>query len=162
MTPTAPDAPRASEPAGLRRRLAAMFYDALLLFAVSWAVTALAVGLRVGLEGETAVRASGRAAAGGIGLQLALAAATVLFFGWFWTRWGQTLGMQAWRLRVETLAGDRISWRQAMLRLAGACVSFACLGAGYLAILFDPESRAWHDRWSGTRVVRETGPRRAD
>jgi len=132
-----------------------MFYDTLLLFAVAWAVTAVEVGLRVWREGESAIRATGRAAAGGLGLQLPLALATLLFFGWFWTRWGQTLGMQAWRLRVETLAGGRISWGQALLRMAGACVSFACLGAGYLAILFDPAARAWHDRWSGTRVVIE-------
>ena len=161
MTSTSPEKQPGTLAPGLGRRLGAMFYDSLLLFALTWAVTAAEVGLRIWREGEQAVRATGRAAAGGLALQLPLLVAGVLFFGWFWTRWGQTLGMQAWRLRVETLDGTRISWRQALLRLAGACVSLACLGAGYLAILFDAESRAWHDRWSGTRVVQDTTPRRA-
>ena len=131
-----------------------MFYDGLLLFAVSWAVTAAEVGLRLWREGDAAIRTSGHAAAGGIWLQLPLCAATVLFFGWFWTRWGQTLGMQAWRLRIERLDGSRPTWPQSLARLLGACVSAACLGAGYWVILFDPRRRAWHDRWSGTRIVR--------
>lgn len=130
-----------------------MFYDTLLLFAVAWAVTAVEVGLRVWREGESAIRATGRAAAGGLGLQLPLALATLLFFGWFWTRWGQTLGMQAWRLRVETEDGRLPGWGRSLLRLALACVSLALLGAGYWAALLDPAGRSWHDRLSRTRIV---------
>ena len=130
-----------------------MFYDSLLLFALTWAVTALEIGLRVWWSGADSVRATGNAAAGGILLQLPIALVVVLFFGWFWTRSGQTLGMQAWRLRIETLAGDRLGWRQALLRLALATVSLACFGAGYWSLLFDPERRTWHDRWTRTRVV---------
>src|SRR5262245_8487168 len=150
MPTTTPDEPR---PAGLGRRLGAMLYDSLLLFAITWAVTALEIGLRVWWRGAETVRATGAAAAGGILLQLPLLAVVALFFGWFWTHSGQTLGMQAWRLRVETGTGDRIGWRQAMLRLALAAVSLGCLGAGYWSALFDPERRCWHDRWTGSRVV---------
>lgn len=131
-----------------------MFYDTLLLFAVTWAITALEVGLRLWREGEQAIRATGRAAAGGAELQIPLLVVTVLFFGWFWTRWGQTLGMQAWKLRIETLDGARISWPQALLRMLFAGVSLACLGAGYWTMLFDGQRRTWHDRWTGTRIVR--------
>ena len=35
----------------------------------------------------------------------------------------------------------------------GACVSLAALGLGYFWIWIDRERLAWHDRWSGTRVV---------
>lgn len=141
------------QPAGLWRRLGAMFYDALLLFAVTWSVTAIEIALRVARVGDAAVRASPHTAVAGPLLQIPLACAVVLFFGWFWTRSGQTLGMQAWRLRIDTLEGARISWRQVLLRIVGASISAACLGLGYWWILFDPEKCAWHDRISRSRVV---------
>jgi uncharacterized RDD family membrane protein YckC len=77
----------------------------------------------------------------------------VLFFCVFWTRSGQTLGMLAWRLRVERSDGATLTWRDALLRLAGACVSLAALGLGYFWIWIDRDRLTWHDRWSGTRVV---------
>ena len=130
-----------------------MLYDSLLLFAVTWSVTAIEIALRVASVGDAAVRASRHSAVAGPLLQIPLACAVVLFFGWFWTRSGQTLGMQAWRLRIETLEGDRIGWSQVLLRIGGAAISLACFGLGYLWILFDPAKRAWHDRISRSRVV---------
>lgn len=153
MTRSPAGSPDSPPPPGLLRRLAAMLYDSLLLFAVGWTVTAVAVGLRAASVGEATIRASGKAAASGLPLQAAIAAATALFFGWFWTRSGQTLGMQAWRLRVQQPDGRPISWRQAMIRMGGAVLSALCLGAGYWWALFDREKCAWHDRLSDTRVV---------
>lgn len=77
----------------------------------------------------------------------------VLFFGLFWRKTGQTLGMQAWRIRVIPCSGDRLSWGQVVLRCAGAAVSAACLGLGYLWPLVDRDGRSWHDRLSGSRLV---------
>lgn len=141
------------EPAGLARRLGAMLYDSLLLFAVTWTVTALVIGLRVGWSGEAAVRSAGGPAASGLLLQVPLALAVVAFFVGFWTHSGQTLGMQSWRLRVETEDGARLGWRVALARLLLAGVSAACLGAGYWWMLFDARKRSWHDTWTRTRVV---------
>ena len=31
---------------------------------------------------------------------------TLVFFGYFWTKSGQTIGMRAWRLKVQTLEGN--------------------------------------------------------
>ena len=153
MTSSPAGSPDTLPPPGLLRRLAAMLYDSLLVFAVAWTVTAVAVFLRLERVGESAIRASGKAAASGLLLQLAIAVALVLFFGWFWTRSGQTLGMQAWRLRVQQPDGSPISWRQAVVRMGGAALSALCLGAGYWWLLLDREKRTWHDRLSGTRVV---------
>jgi uncharacterized RDD family membrane protein YckC len=85
--------------------------------------------------------------------QAALLLVIVLFFGVFWTWSGQTVGMLAWRLRVERTDGTRLHWRDALLRMAGAFVSLAALGCGYFWIWIDRDGLAWHDRWSGTRVV---------
>lgn len=139
--------------AGLARRIGAMFYDSLLVFAVTWSVTAAVIGLRVWMQGADQIQAhAGRAASGPL-LQLPLFLAVAVFFVWFWTRSGQTLGMQSWRLRLETEDGQLISWKTGLIRLCLALVSFLCLGLGYWWILIDRERRAWHDRLTGTRVV---------
>jgi uncharacterized RDD family membrane protein YckC len=130
-----------------------MLYDSLLLFAVTWAVTAIAIALRVATVGNAAIRDSGAAAVTGPLLQTALAGAAALFLGWFWTRTGQTLGMQAWRLRIDSFEGGRIGWQQVVLRIGGALLSAACLGLGFWWILIDGEKLAWHDRISRSRVV---------
>ncbi len=152
MSSISSDPPEASTP-GLARRLAAMLYDSFLLFAVTWSVAALAVFVRVAMVGDEAIRASGKAAASGPLLQTMLALATVLFFCWYWTRSGQTLGMQTWRLRVQQPSGATITWRQALLRLACATVSLLLFGAGYWWALVDRGGGTWHDRCSGTHVV---------
>lgn len=135
-------------PAGLLRRLAALFYDSLLLVAVFMVATALFLPL----TGGEAIDPRDHPA-----LEWAYRAVLVLltvgFFGLFWTRRGQTLGMASWRLRVEREDGGRLTWGDCVMRLAGAVLAWLPLGLGYLWIAFDPQGRAWHDRLSRTRVV---------
>lgn len=134
--------------AGVLRRFGAMLYDTLLLGLAVLPITT-AIFLLFTHEAITP---------GGSGFveriyQAALLLVIVLFFCVFW-RWnGQTVGMLAWRLRVERNDGARLTWRDALLRLAGASVSLAALGLGYFWIWIDRDQLAWHDRWSGTRVV---------
>jgi uncharacterized RDD family membrane protein YckC len=134
--------------AGVLRRLGAMLYDGLIVLALMFIVTALFLPFTAG-EAITP-RESG--ALERI-YQAALVAVVVLFFGVFWTWRGQTIGMLAWRLRVQRPDGSALRWRDALLRLAGACVSLAALGLGYFWIWIDRDRLAWHDRWSGTRVL---------
>lgn len=139
-------------PAGLGRRLGAMLYDAFLVVAI-WLLMAglhlLVVRHLVGLPAEQV----------GVGflqvasLRLIMLVSAFAFFAFFWCRGGMTLGMQAWRLRVQTLDGHAISLRQAMVRYLVAWLSVAALGLGYLWVLFDAERRSWSDIASGTRVV---------
>ncbi len=77
-----------------------------------------------------------------------------LFFAGFWTHGGQTLGMRAWRIRLVGRGGGRVSWGQATLRFFAAIVSWLALGLGFLWALVDRERHAWHDRCSGTRLIR--------
>ena len=134
--------------AGLPRRLAAMFYDALLLGAVLMIATALLLPLTGG-EAITPTDHPWLEFA----YRLVIVGLVVLFFGTFWTRRGQTLGMASWRLRVEREDGSLLSWGDTVKRLAAALLSWLPLGLGYFWILFDREGRAWHDRLSRTRVV---------
>ena len=85
--------------------------------------------------------------------QLYLLLTAFLFYGWFWTHGGQTLGMRAWRLRVLQYDQQPITWRQAFIRYHVALLSWLCLGMGFLWVLIDSQRRAWHDRLSGTQLV---------
>ena len=71
------------------------------------------------------------------------------FFVWFWSRSGQTLGMKAWRLRVQNQDGTRISKTTAIARLFPTL-----LGLGNLAVLFDIKNKlSLQDRATHTEVV---------
>lgn len=144
-TPAVSSQVRAS--AGVVRRFGAMLYDTLVVIAVLMVVTAL---LMIPLGGEAiSVERVGFFEYGYQGLLVLVIAG---FFGLFWTRRGQTLGMMAWRLKLERADGRPVGWRDALLRLVGATVSLGVLGLGYFWIWIDRDGLAWHDRWTRTRV----------
>lgn len=71
------------------------------------------------------------------------------FFIWFWSKSGQTLGMKAWRLRVQNQDGTRINKITGLKRL------FPTLfGLGNLAVLVDRKNKlSLQDRLTNTEVV---------
>lgn len=143
--------------AGLPRRLAALLYDSLLAFAVL-ALATLLPALLIGehtpasVDNEQVIHELNPMLSG-VGFQLYLMAVLACYFSWFWHQHGQTLAMQAWRLRIEAADGGKPDWRQCLIRLLAACLSIACLGLGYWWILFNSERLSWHDRLSKTRIV---------
>lgn len=74
-----------------------------------------------------------------------------------WRRGGQTLGMRPWRLRVTAGAGVLPSSTQLWVRYAVGTLSLLLGGLGFWWAWFDRERLTWHDRVSGTRLVR--GPK---
>ena len=93
----------------LLRRLAAVFYDLLLLLSVLVVATALILPFNAGEAFTSSWLYS-----------LYLLVISFIFYGWFWTHGGQTLGLRAWKLCVLTIDQKPISWRQAFLRFCGA------------------------------------------
>lgn len=137
--------------AGLPRRLGAMVYDSLLVLAVLMVATALFLPLTGG-EAVT------REVVGPVPFylyRLFMLVLVVGFFGVFWTRRGQTLGMAAWRLKLERADGRQLTWADALKRLAAACLSWLPVGLGFLWMVFDRDRLAWHDRLTHTRVIVE-------
>lgn len=128
-------------PAGLLRRLGAMIYDGLLIIALAMVISGIGVLLN---HGEAVQHPAFSAV---IWMSISL------FFAFFWRKSGQTLGMQAWRLRVQTDQAQPINFRQTVLRLLGGLAAWACLGLGFFWLLWDPEKRAWPDLLSGTRIM---------
>jgi len=155
--------------AGFLRRLGALIYDTLLLMAV------------IVIAGFVALPFTGGEAPspGNPYYQTYLFVLSYLFFAWFWTRGGQTLGMRAWRLRVQNEDGSAISWSQSLLRFMAGVTSFILLGLGfyltknepmsplyfagiaswivfvisYCWMLFDKNKLAWQDHFSACKVV---------
>jgi uncharacterized RDD family membrane protein YckC len=125
-----------------------MLYDTLLLIALWMATTALFLPFTGGealIPGESPLLA--------LVYRGALIAVLIGFYGVSWTSRGQTLGMTAWRLRVEREDGRRLTWPDVLRRLSAALLSWLVLGLGWLNVLVDARRRTWHDRLSRTRVV---------
>ncbi len=128
--------------ATLFRRIAAAFYDALLIVAIFAVLTFVVVTAR----GDAVPPGSHV-------FQLALVITAAAYFAGFWVKGGQTPGMKTWRLRLETCSGGPIGWRSALIRFAGAILSIAVFGLGFLWALFDADRQTAHDRMAGTRLI---------
>ncbi|TXS95464.1 RDD family protein [Parahaliea maris] len=136
-----------SRPPALPRRLIAMVYDTFLVLPLIM----LNVGIAMALHGAIA-----RGDAEPLHPQLVqlIALVTVIgFFSAFWLKSGQTLGMQAWRIKLVASDGSAPGWSQSVRRCLGALLSAACLGMGYWWCLFDRRGRYWHDYLSGTELL---------
>ena len=127
--------------ASLTRRLLAIFYDFLLLLGVLFTVSACAVALN---RGEAVTHPL---------YYLILVATTFVFYGWFWTHGGQTLGMRTWKIQLVTDQGENLNWKRSAIRFAAAALAFIPAGIGLLWMLFDSERLAWHDKLSATRLI---------
>ena len=110
-------------PVGLLRRLGAVLYDSLLLLAI-WMV----IGLLLLPLGEIAGHAL-------IPLQFgANLISAWVFFTWFWTRTGQTLGMQTWNIHLRTNEGGPVNrWRATLRYLVALAQWLTVLLAVHLA-----------------------------
>jgi len=123
----------------LRRRLACMAYEALLLVAVLFVASFPFVALIQRLDP-------------GLGrplLQAYVVLVAGIYFTLFWRR-GQTLAMKTWRIRLEAADGGLPSTGLAVKRYMLACL---LLPIGWLWALFSADRQFLHDRLAGTRLV---------
>lgn len=126
----------------LMRRFGAMLYDGLLVIAVLFIGTVPFVAVSGGEFVQPQTRP----------YQLALVLITFVFFVGFWARYGRTLGMQSWDLRIEDASGRPPTLVQCSIRYAAALLSWLPFGLGFFWQLVDRDGLAWHDRLSGTRL----------
>lgn len=129
---------------GLRRRIASMAYESLLLLGVL-SVTFMLPQLALGMGLEIAL--PGWALISQVFLVLGF------YFIWYWRHGGQTLAMQTWKIRISTPSGAQPSLARLALRYVLAWPSIIYLGAGLLWALFDRDRQFLHDRLAGTRLV---------
>lgn len=149
----------------LKRRLASMLYEAMLMFGVlfisGWLFSTL-------LEQRHALYLRNV-------LQDCLFLVTGLYFVWFWTHRGQTLAMKTWRIRLVTCDGKEVTTRRAIGRyllawlwiVPGLAAAWALGAKNWMLVLIpaanvllwaltiylDPQRQFLHDRLAGTRIV---------
>lgn len=132
------------QPAGLKRRVAAMFYESLLLFALLMVAGFAYVPVFGGIHGpfQKAV------------FQLYLLGVMMIYFVVFWKRGGQTLAMKTWHIRLVRLDGGPLSAAQCIARFGLAALGLLCAGTGFFWVFFDPEGQFLHDRLGKTRLIK--------
>lgn len=156
----------------IKRRIACLPYEGLLLLALLVIVTFPAAGLK----GATL---SGMPHAL---FQTYLFCVTAAYFIWFWRHGGQTLAMKTWRLRVVAANGSELTLTQALTRFifsllfyGPACVgvvllffpdrvspvitmwTFVPMAATILWARHDVDRQFLHDRMAGTKLVTVAG-----
>ncbi len=173
MTSPAPDPGRLTTPS-LPRRLAAFVYEGVLLFGVI---------MVPGLVYAVLTRQT-HALSGTRGLQWSVFLVVGAYFVYCWSRSGQTLAMQTWRIRLVDRVGAPVSLPRAAMRYLLAWIWFAPAlltlhftglgGSGtttFVALLagilgyasltwLHPDRQYWHDAVCRTRLVNWLPPHR--
>lgn len=159
-----------SHPSMLKRLLAAL-YDSFLILATLFIATALTLPFT---KGEVA-------ADNKIYMSFYLLSVVYIFYGWFWTHGGQTLGMRVWKQKLIQLDGSTITWQQTFIRLITGLPAWLLFlvglllwvfpdkieltetltnvpkgifaFAGFIWVLLDNRNNNWRDKLSGTHVI---------
>ena len=79
-----------------------------------------------------------------------------IYFGYFWSKSGQTVGMKLLDVKVVR-QGDEAPlsfWRAAFRGTIGYYVSGLIFSLGFIWAAFDGQKEAWHDKLFDTWVVR--------
>ena len=120
------------------RRGFAFLYDSLLLIALFFVVTSIAIAFNEGLAIENHA------------FKLVLYGVGFLFFSWFWRHGGQTLGMQAWRIKVISESNNPLTYKQCAIRYLTGTVLF---GITLVFAAFSPSKQGLHDTLSKTKII---------
>ncbi len=128
----------------LRRRLASMLYESLLLLGI------LSVGFMLPEIALGAIDLLPPPAITGLHFVVVIG----IYFIWYWRHSGQTLAMQTWKIRLESVRGGTPEPWQLGLRYVLTWPSLLFFGVGIVWALVDRDRQFMHDRLAGTRLVR--------
>jgi uncharacterized RDD family membrane protein YckC len=159
MTATSmPNSEHANFPrAGFFKRFGAIMYDLLLAVAVYMVAGALGFGIFTALVSAGFIDMAGQEMVSDLlndtplykGIyQFWIALCVGVFYISFWSYGGQTLGMRAWRLKVQHPNGQNLSMVTAAARLV-----WSLLGIGNLWILINGDKLALQDMMTLSEVV---------
>lgn len=151
------------------KRLLASLYDSLLVLATLFIASAISLFF------------TERNITTNIVMTVYLLGVIYLFYGWFWTHGGQTLGMRAWKQKLVQFDGQAVSWQQAFIRFITALPAWclflfglllwmlpekivisgwltlapywALIIIGLVWLYFDNRSNNWRDKLSGTHII---------
>ena len=128
------------------RRLLALFYDLLLIAGILLSYTLLIVII------------NGGAISSILGSNLMLLSyflISFIFYIYFWYfNEGQTLGMQAWKIKLVADDDQAISIQSMLIRLVLGLLFGSIAGLNFFVILFRSDKRSLNDIYSKTKIVR--------
>ena len=128
------------------RRLLALFYDLLLIAGILLSFTLLIVII------------NGGAISSFLGSNLMLLSyflISFIFYVYFWYfNDGQTLGMQAWKIKLVADDNQAISIKSMLQRLVLGLLFGSIAGLNFFVILFRSDKRSLNDIFSKTKIVR--------
>ncbi|WP_296403337.1 RDD family protein [Psychrobacter sp.] len=161
-------------------RVIAIIYDGMLILALLFLVGTVLTVIGTMMTMDTGVTSDQAQTLPRWYQNLVLTPAFILtligFYGLFWRRGGQTLGMQTWRLKTVDSEGQLLTWGKTIKRILAACVvpvlcgligyalhgsrsamlfsAFFGLMFNYLFCLFNRGGLAVHDMLSGTVTLK--------
>ena len=136
--------PSSGQACSLFRRILVMTYDALAVIALLMLATSAAMLL--GMVNQTV----GKDPLYTAGMLLVW----FLYLALCWHRGGMTLGMRAWRVRIQDENGNLPGLGKCAIRFLVSFGSVAVLGLGFFWSLFEADRKTWHDMASRTRLLR--------
>lgn len=153
----------------IKRRFAAIIYEALLLFGVMFIATLCALLLFKLFSGKISTLTVQ------IALQCWLFLVLGVYFCWPWCHGGQTLPMKTWSIRLLTVDGHSVRFKRAVARYflawlwllpglaiawaldakawTAVCLILANVAAWALAAYVHPSRQFLHDRIAGTKLI---------
>ena len=142
-------------PAPVWRQFAAMIYDSFLILAIMFLVGFINLGIQMQIYGSEELKAmteSGQSVGGPV-FYIVLFMSIFSFFAFFWSKRGQTLGMQAWKIRILSKEGNHITLQQCLIRWLVAIPSLLLCGLGTFWSLWDRHGYSWQDHLSNSQTI---------
>jgi len=120
------------------KRIAASIYDLFLLLGVWFAVGSFAVWINGGII-----------EAKWIGPFLVLVS-TWIFYGYFWTHGGKTLGMAVWKFEIYSIDENKINFQKVSIRFFSNVITVLLGGAPLILMYFSKNNLSLSDYLSKT------------
>ena len=120
------------------KRIAATIYDLFLLLGVWFAVGSIAVWLNGGII-----------EAKWIG-PLLVFISTWVFYGYFWTHGGKTLGMAVWNFQIYSIEENKINFQMVSIRFFVNMITFFLGGIPLVFMYFSNDNLSLSDYFSKT------------
>lgn len=131
------------QPASLIKRLASSLYEALIIIAIWLFVTFIFLLLFGDVNDEFKKQL----------LQVFLWVLTGMYFVLCWVKTGQTLAMQAWKIKLVNAEGECLSIKYSLLRYGLVTLSLGLFGAGFFWAFVDKDQLFLHDRLLKTHLL---------
>ena len=125
------------------KRIAATVYDLFLLLGVWFLVGSIALGVKYLFIGEVSSLNPN------FGMALVIFS-TWIFYGYFWTHGGKTLGMAVWKFQIYSLDNKKINLKKISIRFFVNLITFFLGGLPLIFIYFSKNKLSLSDMLSKT------------